>query len=95
VATARSAKGLIGLYRLACRVHASFVMDRQNAITAKGLPLAQRQARLAAMIASGEISAEHAALIDFRDATELVIGHGQRLAEDLKTTEVRDHRASA
>jgi hypothetical protein len=46
------------------------VEPRETSLTAKVLPIAERKARLGKMIEDGVISAERAALIDFREPTQ-------------------------
>ncbi len=70
-------------------------MEAENAKTAKGLTVAERRERLAALVASGEVSAEMAKLIDFREPPESVRQHAKVLAAKLKAREAGSDRAIA
>ena len=61
-------------------MHLGDAMSRQNATTAKGLPVAGRKARVAALVAEGKVSAKHAAMIDFREPTASERAIGESLA---------------
>lgn len=75
-------------------------MQRQTATTAKPLPLAERKARLARMVKKGEISAERAALIDFREPTAPVRAEAEKLVPTARralerAAREREHKAAA
>lgn len=71
-----------------------------NKGTANPLPVAERKARLARMVAKGEISAERAALIDFREPTAAVRAEAEKLVPMAKralerAARERGHKAAA
>jgi hypothetical protein len=44
-------------------------MSRQNVTSAGALPVAERKARVARLVARGKVTAKHAALVDYREPT--------------------------
>ncbi len=81
--------------RRARRVPLGNVMPRRTATTAKLLPLAERQARLARMVANGEISAERAKLIDFREPTVKERAFAESLVPTARRALARRHAKAA
>ena len=71
------------------------VMPRQTATTAKPLPLSERQARLARMVANGEISAERAKLIDFREPAAKERAFAETLVPTARRALARRHAKAA
>ena len=70
-------------------------MRRQTATTAKPLSLAECKERLARIVAKGEISAERAALIDFRELTERERAHAETLGPLARRARARGARQAA
>jgi hypothetical protein len=68
------------LYRMPSTVHLSAIVSRQKAISVKGLSIAERKARVAALVAEGKVSAKHAAMIDYREPTASERAIAERLA---------------
>lgn len=60
-------------------------MNGETAYTARALSVDERRASLAALVESGEITPEQAALIDFRDPPEAVREHARRLGAALRS----------
>lgn len=70
-------------------------MRRPNAMTAKELPLAERKARVAALVKSGKLTKEQAKLIDFRAPPPAVREFAQTLAGRAREALARGKRAAA
>ena len=67
----------------------------ETALTARPLPLAERKARLAALVASGKISAKAAKLIDFREPSPQARAFAKTLEGRAKEFLARKRRATA
>jgi hypothetical protein len=70
-------------------------MKRQNATTAKELPRAEREAKLASLVSNGRISPERARLIDFREPSLKARVFGKTLASKAKQFLAGNRRAAA
>ncbi|HEV7404723.1 MAG TPA: hypothetical protein VGO11_17410 [Chthoniobacteraceae bacterium] len=68
-------------------------MNAETADTAKTLSLDERRARLAALVESGAITAESAAMIEFRDPPAAVREYARQLGIRLKAREQERSRA--
>ena len=70
-------------------------MNRQNAISAKGLPVNERKARVAALVAEGKVSAKAAKLIDHREPSAKARAFAKTLQGRAKDFLAKDRRAAA
>ena len=59
--------------------NARSIMPRRTAAASKPLSLAQRKARLSALVKKGVVTKEQAALIDFRELTDEVRAEARKL----------------
>lgn len=67
----------------------------ETALTARRLPLAERKARLEALVVSGKLSAKVAKLIDLREPTERERAFGRTLAAKARECLARKKRVVA
>ena len=70
-------------------------MKRPNAASSKGLPVAERKARVAALVAAGKVSAKAAKLIDYREPSAKVRAFARKLEGRAKDFLAKDRRAAA
>lgn len=73
------------------------VKMRKNAtaLTARPLPVAKREARLAALVAAGKVSAKRAALIDFREPSPQARAFAETLKGKARDFLAKKRRAAA
>ena len=70
-------------------------MKRKDAQTTPALSLAERKARLAALVAAGKVTPARAKLIDFREPGAAAIEFGEKLRGKAREVLARDRRAAA
>ena len=71
-------------------------MKSETALTAKALPLADRKARLAALVDAGHMTPAQAALIDLgREPSPAALAYGKTLIPRVREILARGKRAAA